>query len=128
MSKEVEAETEEPTEATEEPASKRKSWREFKGVVEATEIDKLERLSIFAGVNEYKGTHLVFMAKVTDKDYQRAFFGMPAYVWEKAIPMLQKYVKNIAKIEKKAMADAVLVELKRLKELGIDVAGLIEKV
>lgn len=128
MPEEIEAETEEPTEVAEEPATSRKSWREFKNVKEASEIDKLERLSVYAGVNEYKGSHLVFMAKVTDKDYQRAFFGMPAYMWEKAIPVLQKYVKNIAKIEKKAMADAVLVELKRLKELGIDVAGLIEKV
>ena len=128
MPKEKEATEEAPTEEAAEEKPSRKSWREFKSVKEATEIDKVERLSVYAGVNEYKGTHLVFMAKVTDKDYQRAFFGMPAYVWEKALPILAEYVGRIAEIEKTAMADAVIVELKRLKELGIDVAGLVEKV
>ena len=128
MPKKEEATEEAPTEEATEEKPSRKSWREFKNVVEAKEIDKVERLSVFAGVNEYKGTHLVFMAKVTDKDYQRAFFGMPAYVWEKAMPVLNEYVGRIAEIEKTAMAEAVLVELKRLKELGIDVAGLVEKV
>ena len=128
MPKEEKATEEAPTEEATAEKPTRKDWRAFKNVVEATEIDKVERLSVFAGVNEYKGTHLVFMAKVTDKDYQKAFFGMPAYVWEKALPILKEYTGKIAEIEKKAMADAVLVELKRLKELGIDVAGLVEKV
>jgi len=52
---------------------------------------------------------------------------MPAYVWEKAIPTLQNYVSRIAEIEKKAMAEAVLNELKRLQELGIDVKSIVEK-
>lgn len=119
-------ETPTATETKEKPT--RKDWKAFKGVVESTEVDKVDRLSIYAGVNEYKGTHLVFMAKVTDKDYQKAFFGMPAYVWEKALPILRKYTGKIAEIEKKAMADAVVVELKRLKELGIDVADLVQQV
>ena len=122
-----EAPTEAPTETAEAEKPSRKSWRAFKSVVEATEVDKVERLSVFAGVNEYKGTHLVFVAKITDKEYQKAFFGMPAYVWEKALPILKKYVGRIADIEKKAMAEAVLIELKRLKELGIDVEGLAAK-
>ena len=115
-------------EQTEEPKeSPRRDWKSYKGVVECTPIDTVDRLTIYAGVNEYKGNHLVFLAKVTDKDFQRAFFSMPAYVWEKAIPILQNYVSRIAEIEKKAMAQAVLNELKRLQELGIDVKSLVEK-
>jgi len=69
----------------------------------------------------------VFLAKVTEKDFQRSFFSMPAYVWEKALPILQNYVRRIGEIEKKAMADQVLKELKRLQELGIDVKSLVQQ-
>ena len=117
-----------PAETTETKTdNSRRNWKEYKGVVECTPIDTVDRLTIYAGVNEYKGNHLVFIAKVTDKDFQRAFFSMPAYVWEKAIPVLQNYVKRIGEIEKKAMAEAVLKELKRLQELGIDVKSLINQ-
>lgn len=116
-----------PEKAEEPKESARRDWKSYKGVVECTPIDTVDRLTIYAGVNEYKGNHLVFLAKVTDKDFQRAFFSMPAYVWEKAIPILQNYVSRIAEIEKKAMAQAVLNELKRLQELGIDVKSLVEK-
>ena len=116
------------TEKTEESSgSSRRNWKEYKGVVECTPIDTVDRLTIYAGVNEYKGNHLVFLAKVTEKEFQRAFFSMPAFVWEKAIPILQNYVKRIGEIEKKAMADAVLKELKRLQELGIDVKSLVQQ-
>ena len=127
LPEEEKATEEAPTEEATAEKPTRKDWKAFKNVVEATEIDKVDRLSIYAGVNEYKGTHLVFVAKVTDKDYQKAFFGMPAFVWEKALPVLKKLVGRIGDIEKKAMAEAVLVELKRLKELGIDVEGLAAK-
>jgi len=116
-----------PKETEESKTSSRSNWKEYKGVVECTPIDTVDRLTIYAGVNEYKGNHLVFIAKVTDKDFQRAFFSMPAYVWEKAIPILQNYVSRIAEIEKKAMAEQVLNELKRLQELGIDVKSLIQQ-
>jgi len=116
------------TDKTEESSgSTRRNWKEYKGVVECTPVDTVDRLTIYAGVNEYKGNHLVFLAKVTDKDFQRAFFSMPAYVWEKALPILQNYVRRIGEIEKKAMADAVLAELKRLQELGIDVKSLVNQ-
>jgi len=114
-------------ETEQETGNARRNWREYKGVVEATPIDTVDRLTIYVGVNEYKGNHLIFVAKVTDKDFQRSFFSMPAYVWEKAIPVLQNYVKRIGEIEKKAMAEAVLKELKRLQELGIDVKSLINQ-
>ena len=107
--------------------SSRRNWKEYKGVVECTPVDTVDRLTIYAGVNEYKGNHLVFLAKVTEKEFQRAFFSMPAYVWEKALPILQTYVKRIGEIEKKAMANAVLAELKRLQELGIDVKSLVNQ-
>lgn len=116
------------TEKTEESGSSaRRNWKEYKGVIECTPIDTVDRLTIYAGVNEYKGNHLVFIAKVTDKDFQRAFFSMPAYVWEKALPILQNYVRRIGEIEKKAMAEQVLKELKRLQELGIDVKSLVQQ-
>jgi hypothetical protein len=108
----------------EESEAQTQSWKEFKNVVESTTIDVIDRLSIVAGVNQYKGNYMVFIAKVTDKDFQRAFFSMPAYVWQKAIPVLQQYVGKIGEIEKKAIAEQVLAELKRLKEMGIDVKAL----
>jgi len=107
--------------------SGRQNWKEFKGVVDSSVIDTIDRLSIVAGVNEYKGNHYVFLGKVTEGDFQRAFFSMPAYAWKKAIPILTGYVDRIADIEKASMANAVLVELKRLKELGIDVTQLLEQ-
>ena len=116
-----------PEETEESKGSSRRNWKEYKGVVECTPVDTVDRLTIYAGVNEYKGTHLVFLAKVTDKDFQRAFFSMPAYVWEKALPILQNYVRRIGEIEKKAMAEQVLAELKRLQELGIDVKSLVQQ-
>jgi len=118
------AETEQPTEE----APTKKNWKENFNVKEMTEIETIERLRIIAGVNEYKGNYLVFLAKVTDKDFSRHFFSMPAWVWNKALPVLQKHALGIAEVEKKAMADAVLAELKRLKELGIDVGALVGQV
>jgi len=106
----------------------RRNWREFKNVVEYEPVGQVDRLNIVAGVHQYKGNHLVFVAKVTEKDFARSFFSMPAYMWEKALPILQKYVNNIAEIEKKAMEQAVIAELKRLQELGIDVKALINRI
>jgi len=112
----------------EETTEEAKSWKEFKNVVESTTIDVVDRLSIVAGVNKYKGNYMIFLAKITDKDFQRSFFSMPAYVWNKAIPVLQGYVDKIGEIEKREIAEQVLAELKRLKEMGIDIKALAEKV
>jgi len=112
---------------SEEQAGKRKKWTEFKGVIESTTIDEVDRLKIVAGVNEYKGNHYVFLGKVTEADFQRAFFSMPAYVWQKALPILSDYAQRIGVIEKQAMAKAVLDELKRLKELGIDIKAITDQ-
>ena len=113
--------------STEEKAPKRRNWREFKNVVEYETVGELDRLKICVGVNQYKGNHLVFVTKVTDKDFARSFFAMPAYMWEKALPTIQKYISNIAEIERKAMEQAVIKELKRLQELGIDVKNIINQ-
>lgn len=127
-----ETETEE-TETTEEPAvqaetSSKPSWVENFSVKEKTDIEEVARLKIVAGVNEYKGQHLVFLAKVTDKDFSRQFFSMPAYVWEKAIPILQKYIPQIAEIEKKSMVANMAKELTRLKELGINIQDVLKAI
>jgi len=121
---------EQPADVTEPEAEKksaRKDWKEFKGVVEAEKLDTIDRLDIVAGVNQYKGNHFVFVAKVTEEGFQRAFFSMPAYAWNKALPVLTGYASRIGEIEKQAMAKAVIDELKRLKELGIDIKGLVEQ-
>lgn len=117
----------ESTNSTEEKTPERRNWREFKNVVEYETVGELDRLKICVGVNQYKGNHLVFITKVTDRDFARSFFAMPAHMWKKALPVIQKYVENIAEIEKKAMEQAVIAELKRLQELGIDVKALINK-
>lgn len=122
---EAPADVSEPEEAQ---ASKKKNWVAYKGVIESAVIDTVDRLDIVAGVNEYKGNHYVFLAKVTDKEFQRAFFNMPAYVWQKALPILSGYVDRMAEIEKQAMAEAVISELKRLKELGIDIKAIAEQI
>ena len=115
-------------ETAEKTPSGRRSWQEFKNVIEYETVGELDRLKICVGAHQYKGNHLVFVAKVTEKDFARSFFSMPAYMWEKALPILQKYVNNIAEIEKKAMEQAVIAELKRLQELGIDVKALANKI
>lgn len=115
-------ETVKPTQST------RALWRDKFGVKEEQIIEEIERIKIVAGVNEYKGNYLVFLAKETSPNYARQFFSMPAYVWEKAIVSLKGFASRIAEIEKKAMAEAVLVEMRRLKELGIDVQALASKV
>jgi len=117
----------ESTDSTEASEPKRRNWREFKNVVEYETVGELDRLKICVGVNQYKGNHLVFITKVTDRDFARSFFAMPAHMWQKALPIIQKYVENIAEIERKAMEQAVIAELKRLQELGIDVKALINK-
>jgi len=126
---EPEENIEEPTETAEATQErKRKTWNENFNVKEMSEIETVDRLRVITGVNEYKGNFLVFLAKVTDKEFSRQFFSMPAYVWQKALPLIDKYTKSIAEVEKKSMANAVLVELKRLKELGIDTDALLKQV
>jgi hypothetical protein len=118
-----------PTEEEEEAETgEARPWTEFKNVVEHTTIDVVDRLSIVAGVNKYKGNYMIFLAKITDKNFQRSFFSMPAYVWSKAIPIIQGYVDKIGEIEKQEIAKQVLEELKRLKEMGIDVKVLAQQV
>ena len=116
-----------PAETAEKTENPRRNWKEYKGVIEYEPVGELDRLKICVGVNRYKGNHLVFVTKVTDKDFARSFFAMPAYMWEKALPTIQKYVNNIAEIERKAMEQAVIKELKRLQELGIDVKSLVNQ-
>jgi len=121
-------ETEEETTEKPEAEAPRKSWSENFNVKKMTEIETIDRLRIIVGVNEYKGSHLVFIAKVTDKDFSRHFFSMPAWVWNKTVPILSQYGAEIGTIEKEEMAKKVLEELKRLKELGIDVGALASRV
>jgi len=118
-----------PTEGGEqaEGAPAPKNWRENFTVREDTTVETVERLSVIVGANEYKGQTLVFIAKVTDKNFSRQFFSMPSWVWDKAIPIIQGYSARVGEIEKKAMAQRALAELKRLQELGVDVKGLLEK-
>jgi hypothetical protein len=125
---EPEAPESETEEAETEEAQPKKNWAENFNVKQKEVIETVDRLNIVTGVNEYKGNFLVFMAKVTDKDFSRQFYSMQAYVWLKALPTIEKMAKSIAEVEKKAMADKVMVELKRLKELGIDVTALAGKV
>jgi len=106
----------------------RKAWTDFRSVKEKTVVDSFERLDIVAGVCEEKGSYLVFLAKATGENYARVFFSMPAHIWSKALPVLDKYAKSTGEIERKSMAEAVINELKRLKELGIDIADLVKKV
>jgi hypothetical protein len=122
----TEPETAEETEKTEKPV--RKTWIQNFSVKEVEDIETVDRLTIKAGINEYKGSMLVFLAKVTDKEFSRQFFSMPAYVWEKALPILQKYIPRIAEAEKNMMAVNVTKELERLKELGIDISTILKKV
>jgi len=117
---------EEETEPEEEKVVK--TWLENFSVRECEDIETVDRLTIKAGINEYKGQHLVFLAKVTDKDFSRQFFSMPAYVWEKAIPVLQRMTPKIAEVEKATMANAVKAELERLKALGVDINAILASV
>lgn len=122
-----------PTEFTKVEKSKKGfaakvNWRDNFNVKESTNIETVDRLTIVAGVNEYKGQHLIFLAKVTDKNFSRQFFGMPATLWQQAIPAIQKYIPKLAEIEKKSMVESVQKELQRLAELGIDISSLVKKV
>jgi hypothetical protein len=112
---------------TEETEPTTQDWKSFKGVVESTVIDTIDRLQIVAGVNQYKGNYYVFIAKVTDKNFQRSFFMMPALTWQKALPVISGYVNKIGEIERKALAQQALEELKRLQALGIDVKTLAQQ-
>jgi len=120
-------EEEEESEAEEE-AKPRKDWKENFHVIQMEEIETVDRLKIVTGVNEYKGVHVVFLAKVTDKNFSRQFFSMPAWVWNKALPIVQKQAASIAEVEKAAMIKAVTAELKRLQELGIDVSAVLKQI
>ena len=111
-----------------ETESEAKDWKEYFNVREVTKIDTVDRLDIMVGVNEYKGQTAIFMCKVTDRGRCQAFNPLPAYLWEKAIPVLQGYGKRIKEIELKSMEDNVTKELLRLKSLGVDVSSLIKKV
>jgi hypothetical protein len=115
-------------ETPETPQKPQKTWAENFNVKEQETIETVDRLKIVVGINEYKGSHLVFMAKVTDKEFSRQFFSLPAYVWEKAIPILQKHLPKIAEVEKQTMKESVAKELQRLKELGIDINELVAQV
>lgn len=114
------------TEETEETVEMQ-DWRAFKNVVEHQVIDTLDRLQIVAGVNQYKGNYYVFLAKVTDKNFQRSFFMLPAMTWSKALPVISNYVSKIGEIEKKALVQKVVEELKRLRALGIDVKAIAQQ-
>jgi len=105
----------------------KKNWKENFNVKECVKVETIDRLDIMIGVNEYKGSTMVFAAKVTDKDFSRQFFSLPAYVWQKVIVELSKILLHIAEIEKKSMSDAVVKELQRLKDLGIDISSLVKK-
>ena len=102
------------------------TWRKNFNVQKEVDIATVDRLTIKAGINQYKGNTLVFLAKVTDKDFSRQFFSMPAWVWEKAIEVLKTIIPEVAEVEKKAMAEAVAKELARLKELGIDISTVVD--
>lgn len=119
---EEEATTEETAETETEEATPKKDWKENFNVKDMTVIDTVDRLQIVAGVNEYKGNFLVFLAKVTDKNFSRQFFSMPAWVWQKTLEVVKKHASSIAEVEKKAMVQKVVEEIKRLRELGIDVS------
>lgn len=108
--------------------TKPKTWIENFNVKECEDVETIDRLTVKVGINEYKGQMLVFMAKVTDKEFSRQFFSMPAYVWEKAIPRLLKLTPKIADVEKAVMTDAVTKELQRLKDLGVDISTLLKSV
>jgi len=105
-----------------------KDWKQNFSVKESKEVEKVERLSIVVGVNEYKGQHLVFLAKVTDKNFSRQFFSMPAFIWEKTVPALQEYIGKIAEIERASLEVKALEELRRLASFGVDVKALLKKV
>lgn len=127
MEESTEQETvEETTEKTE--SKPRKTWIENFGVKEVVDVEEIDRLTVKVGVNEYKGNHLVFIAKVTDKEFSRQFFSMPAYLWEKAIIELQKVIPKVAQVEKQTMSTNIEKELLRLKELGIDIGAIARKV
>jgi len=121
----VEAETTTTEPETTEP---RRDWRQNFNVKEEKDVETIDRLTIKAGINEYKGNLLVFLAKVTDKNFSRTFFSMPAYVWEKAIPILQEITPRIAEVEKQTMKENLAKELARLKELGIDINEVVSMV
>jgi arabinogalactan endo-1,4-beta-galactosidase len=113
-------------ESTEKVPEKPKiTWTENFHVKADVKVDTVDRLEIHVGVNEYKGSTLVFLAKVTDQNFSRQFFSMPAYLWEKTIAELQKVLPDVAKIEKASMVSAAAAELKRLKELGIDIDAIL---
>ena len=108
--------------------SEAKDWKEYFNVKESTKVDTVDRLDIMVGVNEYKGQTAIFMCKVTDRGRCQAFNPLPAYLWEKAIPIINGYSKRIKEIELESMTDNVTKELERLKALGVDVSALIKKV
>jgi len=105
-----------------------KDWREYFNVTESTKIDTVDRLDIMVGVNQYKGQTAIFMCKVTDRGRAQSFSPLPAYLWEKALPVIGGYIKRIGELERKAMVDNVVKELERLKALGVDVKDLLKQV
>jgi hypothetical protein len=119
--------TDEETEAVEEEKPK-KDWVENFSVKKQVDIETIDRLTVKVGINEYKGNTLVFIAKVTDKNFSRQFFSMPAYVWQKALEELKKIIPDVAEVEKQTMTVNIEKELARLKELGIDITAIAQKV
>jgi len=104
---------------------KRVNWRENYGVKEVKEIMEVDRLKLYVGVNEYKGELRVFIAKVSDKDFCRQFFAMPASVWQKALPVVNEMCGKVSEIEKQIMIQKFREEVERLKSMGIDVSAII---
>jgi len=105
-----------------------KDWKDYFNVKEATKIDTVDRLDIMVGVNEYKGQTAIFMCKITDRGRAQSFSPLPAYLWEKALPIIGGYIKRIGEIERRAMVDSVVKELERLKALGVDVKDILKQV
>jgi len=104
---------------------KRVNWKENYGVKELKEIMTVDRLKLYVGVNEYKGELRIFVAKVSDKDFCRQFFAMPASVWQKAIPTINEMIGKVSEIEKQIMIEKFREEVERLKSMGIDVTQII---
>ena len=102
------------------------NWKENYNVKELKEIVEIDRLKLYVGINEYKGELRVFVAKVSDKDFCRQFFAMPASVWDKTVPVIAEMSSKVSEIEKQLILQKFREEVERLKAMGIDVTQALQ--
>jgi len=102
------------------------NWKERFNVKTSQLIDTIDRLQIHVGVNYYDGSYNIFVAKVTESGYCKSFYALPTSLWNKILPLLQKYINEVSRIELEDRKAKILEEIEKLKQLGVDISKLVK--